>query len=318
MNCSVKFFEPTVSCDARCCRGSTGSIAVELALVASSSRRRHRRRRRRRARARGTSAASSANSARSRSSVLIAVVLPRSLVTLPARFADRGILCSCAGGVPLAARARGASAGAARRRARARRRAPAARPGSPRRARPRRRRRCALRMKSPSVSTPASGAIVAVAMMLIAAGPDPAHDRRHRERQLDPADHLELAHPHPPRRLDRAAVDLADADEGVGEDRRDPEDHQRDRHVEHADADEGDHAARSAPSSGIARPALPIATASLSPLPRWPRQTPDRQRDRERDRERQQGDLDLRPARARSTCARPADLRGRRHRPREG
>ena len=40
------------------------------------------------------------------------------------------------------------------------------------------------------------------------------------------------------RRLDRARVDLAHADERVGEDRRDPEDDQRDRQVEDTDADE--------------------------------------------------------------------------------
>ena len=45
----------------------------------------------------------------------------------------------------------------------------------------------------------------------------------------------------PARRLDRGAVDLADADEGVGQDRRDAEHGEGDRQVERADADRRRH-----------------------------------------------------------------------------
>ena len=81
----------------------------------------------------------------------------------------------------------------------------------------------------------------------------------------------ELAHPHAARGVDGGAVDLADADVGVGEDRRDAE-HRQGASVTLLRPTPIS-AATSAitASSGIARPALPRPTASSSPLPRWPR-----------------------------------------------
>ena len=102
-------------------------------------------------------------------------------------------------------------------------------------------------------------------MMLIARGANAGHDRRRSERQLDPQRDLALAHPHPPCRLDRVPVDLAHADEGVGQDRRDPEHDQRDRDVDEPIPTKATRKAISA-SSGIARPALPMPTASELPL----------------------------------------------------
>ena len=78
-----------------------------------------------------------------------------------------------------------------------------------------------LMMKLPRVRTPASGAIVAVAMMLMLGGADPGHDARNRHRDLHLAQHLELGHADPARRVDGRPIDLADAGEGVGEDRWD-------------------------------------------------------------------------------------------------
>ena len=70
-------------------------------------------------------------------------------------------------------------------------------------------------------------------------GPHPGHDRGHRERQLDAGDDLQAAHAHAAGGLHGVAVDLAHPDVGVGEDRRDPQDGEREGDVEQPDADEG-------------------------------------------------------------------------------
>ena len=104
-----------------------------------------------------------------------------------------------------------------------------------------RRRRSGERMKSPRVWTLASGAIVAVAMtftalvltpvMIVGAASGSSTLQRDRN----------LAHAHPARGLDRRPVDLADPDEGVGEDRGDREEHEGDCDDLEAGADERDH-----------------------------------------------------------------------------
>ena len=66
---------------------------------------------------------------------------------------------------------------------------------------------------------------------------DAAEDQRQRERQLDPADDLRAGHAHAARGVDRVAVDLAHPHVGVGEDRRDGEQHERERHVREPDAE---------------------------------------------------------------------------------
>ena len=64
---------------------------------------------------------------------------------------------------------------------------------------------------SPSVTTPASGAIVAVAMTLTAEVRMPPKIERQRERELDPAHDLRAGHAHAARGVDGVAVDLAHA-----------------------------------------------------------------------------------------------------------
>src|SRR5215211_2926300 len=71
--------------------------------------------------------------------------------------------------------------------------------------------------------------------------PHPGHDRRHGERQLHLAYDLAHGHPHAPGGLDRAGVDLPNRDEGVGEDRRDAQDHEGESEGEQPEAEEGGH-----------------------------------------------------------------------------
>ena len=154
------------------------------------------------------------------------------------------------------------------------------------------------RIRSPSVLTPASGADRRRGDDVHRRGPDAAHDRRDRQRQLDPADDLELGHPHPAGGVDGAAVDLAHPDEGVCEDRRDAEDRHRDRHVEVAGADEGDHQRDQGQlgdrAAGVAdRDREELADAAVA------EPEPDRQRDRVASSERDDADRDL-GARSRS------------------
>jgi hypothetical protein len=83
--------------------------------------------------------------------------------------------------------------------------------------------------------------MVAVATIAIVAPPDSGHQGRHGQRHLDPEEDLGLGHADPARRFHGGALDLPDADEGVGEDWRDAEHRQGDRDVEHADTDHRSH-----------------------------------------------------------------------------
>ena len=69
---------------------------------------------------------------------------------------------------------------------------------------------------------------------------DAGHDRRQRERQLDLEGDLPPGQAVAARRVDRLGVDPADAHVGVGDDRRDRQQHEREADVEEADAEEGD------------------------------------------------------------------------------
>ena len=68
----------------------------------------------------------------------------------------------------------------------------------------------------------------------------PAKSSGSDERQLDPEEHVALAHAHPARRLDDVAVDLVDGHVGVRQHRRHREHDERDHHVREADAEDGD------------------------------------------------------------------------------
>src|SRR5215211_1031574 len=119
-----------------------------------------------------------------------------------------------------------------------------------------------------------------------------AHQRRDRERKLDPGDDPRLGHAHPPRGLDRIAVHLADRHERVGEDRRDAEDQQRDREVDEADADERHHERdqrqlRHGPAGVPDRHGEQLALAAVA------EPDPHRHRDHERARQGERTDLEV-------------------------
>ena len=63
---------------------------------------------------------------------------------------------------------------------------------------------------------------------------------RKRKRKLYSAHDLKRGQAHSPAGIDHLAIDLPHADVGVGEDRRNREQHKRERHVGEADADVGD------------------------------------------------------------------------------
>ena len=121
---------------------------------------------------------------------------------------------------------------------------------------------------------------------------DAGEDQRPRQRQLDHAQHLALAHAHPARGLDGVRVDLVDGRVGVGEDRRQRERDERDRDVEDREAEEGEadgdqrqarqRAQHVRDVDGHERAAMAMAE-----------QDADRQRDRDRDHDRQRADGDV-------------------------
>ena len=100
----------------------------------------------------------------------------------------------------------------------------------------------------------------------------PPKIERQRERQLDPADDLRAGHAHAAGGVDGVAVDLADADVGVGEDRRDREQHERERDVGEADAEEGDEERDQRERSARRGRRSTTEIARNSPRPMWPSQ----------------------------------------------
>ena len=110
--------------------------------------------------------------------------------------------------------------------------------------------------------------------------------------KLDLPDDLELPHPDPAGGLDGSAVHLGDADEGVGEDRRDPEHHQGRRDVLQPEAEEGggerDHGQLGDAAAGVAEGdggALPAAVVA--------EQDAERQSHQQGGAEREKRDLDV-------------------------
>ena len=160
------------------------------------------------------------------------------------------------------------SSRAARPTGRPRRRSPERRRGWRPPAGRRRRSSTALMIGSPSVTTPASGAIVAVAITLTVAVLMPPKIERQRERELDAPHHLQAGQAHAAGGVDGLRVDLADADVGVGQDRRDRQQHERERDVARSRRRGRRRRTRSARGSGTARPTFETLTARNSPLPR--------------------------------------------------
>ena len=149
-------------------------------------------------------------------------------------------------------------------------------------------------MKSPSVSTPASGAIVAVATIAIAPGARRSSSSAPRAAARPCGSPRARSSPSPvPRRsrLGRPGASPTKVLVRIGGIPRISSAIVTLRTPTPMNATMNAISA----SSGIARPALPIATASSSPGPAMAEVDPDRDRDRAGDREGEDADPDLRP-----------------------